>query len=97
MVALHHIFFSPLTCLETAKFVLVIDLCYRDFYCWIQLYVVVGVQDEWCGHMHDRYIVLFCGFKQFGLGWVQPLTAMLLNTTHHSLVSFALARSWSLH
>jgi hypothetical protein len=30
VVALHHMFFAPLTCLELAKLVLVIDLCDRD-------------------------------------------------------------------
>jgi hypothetical protein len=79
VVALHHMFFTPLSCVDAATFVLVIDLCDRDLSRWIRHYAVVEVQALRCGHMHDRYVVLLCGCKQFGFGGVKPSTAVCLN------------------
>jgi hypothetical protein len=53
VVALHDVFFAPFACLQSATFILVIDLCDRDLFHWIQLYAVVDVQAVCCGHMHD--------------------------------------------
>lgn len=57
IVSLHHIFFSPLTVLEKAKFVLVTDLCDRDLYRFIQHYSVVGQKDLWCGRIRNTLVL----------------------------------------